>query len=98
MKIIVAALAAPLIALSAGAGIASASVSAADLQQLISSQLAAQAGTPPNAVDCPEDLATDIGSSTTCAVTFGDETRGFTITVVSVDNGQPNLSIALARQ
>ena len=87
-----------LIALSAGAGIASAAMSAAEVQEMISSQLTAQAGTPPVAVDCPGELATDIGSEITCAVTFGDETRGVTITVVSVDNGQLNFSMRLAQQ
>ena len=66
---------------------------------MVSAQLAAQAGMPPAAVDCPGELATDIGSSITCAVTIGDETRGVTITVVSVDdNGQVNFSMALAKQ
>ena len=96
-KILVA-LAGSLIALGAGAGIASASVSAPELQQMISSQLAVQGGTAPDVVDCPGELTTDIGSSITCAVTFGDETRGVTVTVVSVDNGQLNFSMKLARQ
>lgn len=98
MRKILAPLAAFLLALSAGAGIASASMSAAEVQEMISSQLAGQAGLPPAAVNCPGELATDIGSSITCAVTMGDETRGVTITVVSVDNGQLNFSMTLARQ
>lgn len=88
-----------LIALSAGAGLASASpMSAAEVQEMISSQLAAQGGTPPAAVVCPADLLTDVGSEITCAVTIGEETRGVTVTVVSVDNGQLNFSMKLARQ
>ena len=98
MRKILVPLAASLLALSAGAGIASASMSAAEVQEMISSQLASQAGLPPAAVNCPGELATDIGSSITCAVTMGDETRGVTITVVSVDNGQLNFSMTLARQ
>lgn len=90
--------AASLLALSAGAGIASASMSAAEVQEMISSQLAGQAGTPPDAVSCPGELATEVGSSIICAVTIGDETRGVEITVVSTDNGQLNVSMALARQ
>jgi hypothetical protein len=86
------------VALGAGAGPASASVGAEELQQMISSQLAAQGGTAPTAVECPGELGSDIGSSITCAVTIGDDTRGVTITVVSVDNGQLNLSMKLARQ
>lgn len=101
MRKILVPLAASLLALSAGAGIASASMSAAEVQEMISYQLASQAGQaglPPAAVNCPGELATDIGSSVTCAVTMGDETRGVTITVVSVDNGQLNFSMTLARQ
>lgn len=87
-----------LLALSTGAGLASASVSAADLQQMISSEFANQAGSPPDSVVCPRDLDTDIGASVTCAVTTGDETRGITVTVASLDNGVANLSMELARQ
>lgn len=87
-----------LLALSSGAGVASASVSAADLQQMISSELANQAGSPPDSVVCPRDLDTDIGASVTCAVTSGDETRGVTVTVASLDNGVAGLSMELARQ
>lgn len=87
-----------LIALGAGAGVASASVGAVELQDMISSKLAALGGTAPEAVQCPGDLASEIGSSITCAVTVGGETRGLTITVVSVDNGQLNLSMTPARQ
>lgn len=85
------------LALSLGSGIASASVSAADLQQMISSEIGTQ-GAPPDSVACPEDLASDVGASVTCAVTKGDETRGVTVSVVSVDNGQPQFSMKLARQ
>jgi hypothetical protein len=86
-----------LLALSAGAGIASASVSAAELQDMLSSQMA-QAGTTPDAVSCPDGLAPELGSAVTCAVTMGGETRGVTITVASVENGQVSLSMSLAQQ
>jgi hypothetical protein len=86
-----------LLALSAGAGIASASVSAAELQDMLSSQMA-QAGTTPDAVSCPDGLAPELGAAVTCAVTMGGETRGVTITVASVDNGQISLNMSLAQQ
>lgn len=86
------------LALSAGAGIATASVSAAELQDMISSQLASQAGSAPVAVSCPGDLAPELGASVTCAVTMGSETRGVTITVASVDNGRVGLNMQLAQQ
>jgi len=97
MKTTLALAAGSLLALSVGAGIASASVSAADLQQVISAQLA-QTGSAPDSVECPGDLATDLGASINCAVTKGDETRGVTVSVVSMDNGQAQLSLTLARQ
>lgn len=99
MKKTLALAAGSLLALSAGAGIASAAVTAADLQQMISSQLGAQAGSPPDAVVCPGDLATDVGASITCAVTKDGETRGVTLSVVSVeDNGKVQFNMQLAQQ
>ena len=98
MRWILALTAGSLLALSAGAGVASASVSAAELQQMITSELAGQVGAVPVAADCPGDLATDVGSSITCAVTIGDETRGVTITVASAENGQLGLSMQPAKQ
>lgn len=98
MKKTLALVAGSLLALVAGAGIASASVSAADLQQMISSQLTDQAGSPPDSVVCPGDLDTAVGASITCAVTKSDETRGVTVTVASLDNGELQLSMELARQ
>ena len=87
-----------LLAFSVGAGVASASVTAADLQQWISSQLGSQSDAPPDSVVCPGDLDTAVGASITCAVTRGDETRGVTITVDSVDNSAIGISMAPARQ
>jgi hypothetical protein len=86
------------IALSAGAGVAGASVSAADVQQWISAQLNAQAVAPPDSVVCPGDLDVVVGAWINCAVTRGDETRGVTVTVETIDNGVPGLSLAPARQ
>jgi hypothetical protein len=97
MKRTLALVAGSVLALSAGAGIASASVSAAELQDMLSSQMA-QAGTAPDAVSCPDGLAPELGAAVTCAVTMGGETRGVTITVASVDNGQVSLSMSLAQQ
>ena len=97
MKKTLALVAGSVLALSAGAGIASASVSAVELQDMLSSQMA-QAGTTPDAVSCPDGLAPELGAAVTCAVTMGGETRGVTITVASVDNGQISLSMSLAQQ
>lgn len=98
MKTLLALAAAPALALTVGTGIATASVSATELQEMISSQLASQAGTPPDAVNCPSDLDPTLGSSVTCAVSLGDQTQGVTVTVESVDDGQVGLSMKLAQQ
>lgn len=98
MRRLLAAAAGSFIAVSAGAGIASAAVSAAELQDMISNQMASQGGSPPDSVVCPDDLSPDLGAAVTCAVTKNGETRGVTITVASVENGQVGLSMALARQ
>lgn len=88
-----------LLASGTGAGIASAAVSATDVQQMIGSELAAGGEAAPDSVQCPGDLAADVGASITCAVTRGDETRGVTATVTSVaDDGAVALSLQLARQ
>lgn len=98
MRKLLAAVAGSLAALSAGAGIASADVSAGQLQDMLSNQMASQGGSPPDSVVCPSDLSADLGASVTCAVTKNGETRGVTVTVASLDNGQVGLSMALARQ
>lgn len=87
-----------LIALGPAAGTAAASVSAADVQQWISTQLSTGSMPPPDSVVCPGDLDSVVGATVTCAVTRGDETRGVTVTVESLDNDAINLSVAPARQ
>lgn len=73
-----------LLALSAGSGVASAAVSAQDLQNMLSSQLGAQAGSPPDSVVCPGELDTNIGASITCQVTTRGETHPVNVTVASI--------------
>lgn len=85
-----------LLGLSAGSGVASADVSADQLQNMISSQMAARAGSPPDAVVCPEGLITTAGSAVTCQVTMGGETRGVTVSVASVDENGVNFSMQVA--
>lgn len=82
-----------LLAFSAGSGIASADVSADQLQNMISSQMASRAGAPPDSVVCPEGLATTVGSAVTCEVTAGGQTRGVTVSVASVEGDAVNFSM-----
>lgn len=86
-----------LLALSASAGVASAAVSAQDVQQMISDQLAPKLGVAPSVV-CPGDLATDMGASVTCQVTAGGETHAVTVTVSSVaPSGEIGVSLQVAQ-
>ena len=85
-----------LLALSAGSGVASAAVSASDLQMMISSQLAAQLGSPPDSVTCPGELKTEPGAAITCQVSARGETRGITVTVASVEGNQVKFSLSIA--
>ena len=77
-----------LLGLSAGAGVASASVSVQDVQQIISDQFVQKTGQSPDSVVCPGELATDVGAAITCQVTGGGETHPVNLTVTSADNGQ----------
>lgn len=87
-----------LIALSAGTGVASASVSAGDVQQMITDQLTPKLGVAPDSVVCPGDLPTDVGASITCQVSAGGETHGVNVSVASVDpNGQVGISMQVVR-
>lgn len=84
-------------AFSAGTGIAAANVSAQDVQQMISDQLAPKLGVTPDSVACPGDLATDVGAALTCQVTVGGETHAVRISVAEVDPaGRISVSIAPA--
>lgn len=85
MKKTLALVAGLMLALSAGSGIASAAMSAQDVEQMLSNQIGAKAGSPPDSVICPGELATDEGASITCQVTAAGETHPVTLTVVSVD-------------
>ncbi len=51
-----------------------------------------------DSVSCPGDLATDVAASITCAVTKGQETRGVTVSVAAVDNGQVKFTMTMAQQ
>jgi hypothetical protein len=85
-----------LLAFSASAGVASAAVSAQDVQQMIIDQLTPQLGVAPDSVNCPGDLASDVGSAITCQVSAGGETHPVTVTVASVEGDALNVSIAVS--
>jgi hypothetical protein len=84
-----------LIALSASAGVASAAVSPQDVQQMIIDQMTPQLGVAPDSVNCPGELATDVGASVTCQVSAGGQTHPVTVTVASVDGGALGVTLAV---
>lgn len=85
-----------LLGLSAGAGVASASVGVEEVQQMISDQLFQKTSQSPDSVVCPGDLATDVGASITCQVTAGGETHPVTLVVTSAENGQLGFSMQVS--
>jgi hypothetical protein len=87
-----------LLALSAGAGLASADVSVGDVQKMIIDQLTPKLGTAPDSVVCPGGLATNVGAAVTCQVTAGGETHPVTVAVASVDpSGALSFSMQVSR-
>ncbi|MEU8570727.1 DUF4333 domain-containing protein [Streptomyces pathocidini] len=55
------------------------------LAATVADQLAATTGQPKPDVTCPDDLATEVGKSTRCKLTAGDDTAfGVSVTVSSV--------------
>jgi hypothetical protein len=84
-----------LIAFSASVGVASAAVSPQDVQQMIIDQMTPQLGVAPDSVNCPGELATDVGASVTCQVSAGGQTHPVTVTVASVDGGALGVTLAV---
>ena len=85
-----------LLAFSASAGVASAAVSAQDVQQMIIDQLTPKLGVAPDSVSCPGDLASDVGAAITCQVSAGGQTHPVTVTVASSDGAALNVTIQVA--
>jgi hypothetical protein len=94
MKKSLALVAGSLFALAACSG--TASVSADEVEQQVSDQLAAQVGTAPDSVSCPEDLPAEVGATMTCDLTAGGQSLPVTVTVTSVDGSTVNFDIEVA--
>jgi hypothetical protein len=72
-------------------------MSAVELQSGIAAQLS-QAGTPPRWVECPHPLASHIGATTRCEVTFNDtDSVTALITAIKVDAGTTEWEITQAQ-
>jgi hypothetical protein len=94
MKKSLALVASSLLALAACSG--TATVSADDVEQQISDQLAAEVGTAPDSVTCPGELAAEVGTSMTCELTAGEDTLPVTVTVTSVEGSTVNFDIQVS--
>jgi hypothetical protein len=76
----------------------SSSVSAADVEDQISSQLESQVGQAPDKVDCPGDLEGKVDATMTCVLTAGTDTIDVTVTVTEVDGSDVKFDIQVADQ
>jgi hypothetical protein len=66
-------------------------LSADKLATLLAEKLASTTGQPKPHIDCPEDLAGKVGTTTRCKLTADDgSTLGVTVKVSSVDGDQIN--------
>ena len=72
----------------------SSAVSKSDVEQQISSKLAAKVGQTPKSVSCPGNLKAKVGESMVCTLTADDgSTIGVTATVTSVSGGSVKFDI-----
>jgi hypothetical protein len=71
-------------------------LAAEDVEQQVASQVAAQVGTAPDDVTCPEDLPAEVGATTTCLLTDGEDEFDTAIEVTGVDGTNVNFSIEVA--
>ncbi len=94
MKKSLALVAGSLLALAACSG--TATVSADDVEQQISDQLAAEVGTAPDSVTCPGELTAEVGTTMTCELTAGADTLPVTVTVTSVEGSTVNFDIQVS--
>lgn len=57
-----------------------------ELEEGVASDLQ-DSGEPVQSVSCDDGLARDVGSSTDCAVDYGEHERAITVSVTEVDDG-----------
>jgi hypothetical protein len=66
----------------------SGSVSTADLEAEVATQLETVVGQAPDSVDCPDELPAEVGAEVRCTLTSDATTFGLTLTVTSVEDDQ----------
>ncbi|GAB3773427.1 hypothetical protein FB382_000111 [Nocardioides ginsengisegetis] len=72
------------------------SVPQADVEDQISTQLAAQVGQEPDDVSCPGDLEATKDTSMTCTLTVGEDEYDVGVTVTEVKDGTAKFDIEVA--
>lgn len=68
-------------------------VPAEQVAQQVSDQLEARVGRAPDAVECPEDLAAEVGATLRCTLTDGDDEIGVDVEVTAVDDSDVTFDI-----
>lgn len=71
-------------------------VAKADVEQQISSQLAAQVGTTPEKIECPGDLEGTVGTTMTCVLTHQGQSLDVNVTVTAVEDNTVKFDIKVA--
>ena len=76
------------------AGCGAEHVEATAVASAVADQVEEQAGAKPD-VDCPEDLAAEVGASARCSLILDgvDGTYGVTVTVTSVEDGEAHFDV-----
>lgn len=72
-------------ACSGSVSVGSSSVSSADVEAQMQSQLKDADGVGPDKSSCPDDLKAEVGATITCTATSGDETFKIEAVVTAVD-------------
>lgn len=80
------------------AGCSSGSMAQSDVEDKISTELAAQVGQTPDDVTCPGDLKAEVGATMTCVLTDGDQEINVDLKVTSVDGSNMKFDIQVADQ
>ncbi|MCH1865416.1 DUF4333 domain-containing protein [Nocardioides sp. CFH 31398] len=71
-------------------------VAAEDVEQEVASQVAAQVGSAPDGVSCPEDLPAEVGATITCTLVDGEDEYDTSVEVTEVDGTDVNFFIQVA--
>jgi hypothetical protein len=69
------------------------SVSQAEVEKQVSTQLTKQVGQKPDSISCPDDLPAEKGSTMRCTLEAGGTSIGLTVTVTSVEDSNVKFDI-----